>query len=98
MSWFVLAGDGFVHCRNGRDPEVLVADGSGSTCSLGRAVPKRRVWDLKSMNEAELRSLVHRCNHEEQRLKAPYKKGRKGWVELRGRVQTELERRGLSPE
>jgi hypothetical protein len=57
-------------------------------------MPKRQVWDIKGMSVEELRDLVRRCNAEEQRLKAPSKKARRGWVRLRGEAEDELARRG----
>ena len=57
-------------------------------------MPKARVWDVKGMSVAELRELVRLCNAEEQRLMAPHKKARRGWVRLRGEAEDELARRG----
>jgi hypothetical protein len=59
-------------------------------------VPKGRVWDIKGMSVDELRSLIRRCDAEERRLEAPYKKGRRGWVMLRAEAEDELARRGGS--
>jgi hypothetical protein len=59
-------------------------------------MPKARVWDIKGMSIEELHDLVRRCEAEEQRLKAPYKKGRRDWVRLRGEAEEELTRRGQS--
>jgi hypothetical protein len=60
-------------------------------------MPKGQVWDIKGMGVEELRELVHLCNAEEKRLKAPHKKARRGWIRLRGEAEDELARRGVSP-
>ena len=61
-------------------------------------MPRRQVWDIKGMSVEELRDLIGRCNAEEQRLKAPHKKARNGWLKLPGEAQDELQRRGQSQQ
>jgi hypothetical protein len=56
-------------------------------------VTKRQVWDIKGMTTEELRALVHCCNDEEQRLPAPHRKARHGWVKLRTQAEDEIVRR-----
>jgi hypothetical protein len=58
-------------------------------------VSKRRRWDVRAMDEADLRALVARCNRMDKALQAPHAKARRGWVDLRRHAQAELESRAL---
>jgi len=57
---------------------------------------KRRTWDLKAMTDAELRTLVNECTSRERAMRAPYKKGRRGWGDLRRKAETELASRAAT--
>jgi hypothetical protein len=54
---------------------------------------KRREWNLRGMDAAELRALVAECNRRERSLKAPHAKARRGWTELRAEAEAELDAR-----
>ena len=55
-----------------------------------RAVAKYRRFDLKAMTEEELHALIRECSEMEQRLKAPYAKGRRTWTRQRAAAEQEL--------
>jgi hypothetical protein len=56
-------------------------------------MPRRRVWDVKSMTDEELRALIHRCDVMERNLTGGYSKGRRGWTRLRSEAVDKLARR-----
>jgi len=61
-------------------------------------MPKSRVWNLPQMSDDELRSLISECNRMEKSLKAPHKKARQGWTQLRARAEAELASRSVRPD
>ena len=55
---------------------------------------KRRVWDLRSMTEEQLRAAIIEAEGRER--SARYNKGRRSWKRLHESARAELERRSRS--
>jgi hypothetical protein len=55
---------------------------------------RKREYEVETMKDDELHSLVAECERRVRALQAPYAKARREWAALGRRARRELERRG----